>query len=178
MICVGMWNVGAERDTDEQIVKIFNQQAGIRSPLLPCNFWVLAVRVICKKLCGQTVNITCIFHRFTLQTEKKSGKGCSPSPLGGFVRSVFILPLSQNRHSTSSLGQFLFYRRVRTVTRLMGNHPTTIIISPAGKYVNSILGSGGLYSILYENTSLKLNALPVIIEAQGGTFRIFLRLYR
>lgn len=137
MICVGMWNVGAERDTDEQIVKIFNQQAGIRSPLLPCNFWVLAVRVICKKLRGQTVNITCIFHHFTLQIIKKR-RGVIPSPLGGFVRSIFILPLSRNRHSTSSLGQFLFYRRVRTVTRLIENHPAVIIINPVGKYVNRI----------------------------------------
>ena len=34
-----------------------------------------------------------------------------------FPRSIFILPMCQNRHTSSSLGQFLFYRRVRTVTR-------------------------------------------------------------
>ena len=36
-----------------------------------------------------------------------------------FTRSIFILPMCQNRHTSSSLGQFLFYRRVRTVTRLI-----------------------------------------------------------
>lgn len=34
-----------------------------------------------------------------------------------FARSIFILPMCRNRHTSSSLGQFLFYRRVRTVTR-------------------------------------------------------------
>jgi len=34
------------------------------------------------------------------------------------IRSIFILPSCRNRHRTSSLGQFLFYRPVRTVTGL------------------------------------------------------------
>nr|DAZ29339.1 MAG TPA: hypothetical protein [Caudoviricetes sp.] len=41
----------------------------------------------------------------------------STSPGFRFARSIFILPMCQNRHTSSSLGQFLFYRRVRTVTR-------------------------------------------------------------
>ena len=34
------------------------------------------------------------------------------------IRSFFILPSCQNRHRTSSFGQFLFYRPVGTVTGL------------------------------------------------------------
>ena len=32
--------------------------------------------------------------------------------------AIFILPMCQSRHTSSSLGQILFYRRVFTVTRL------------------------------------------------------------
>jgi len=35
------------------------------------------------------------------------------------IRSFFILPSCQNRHRTSSFGQFLFYRPVGTVTGLI-----------------------------------------------------------
>lgn len=43
-----------------------------------------------------------------------------------FSRPIFLLPMCQSRHTSPSLGQFLFYRRVRTVTRL---HAEVILIN-------------------------------------------------
>ena len=58
-------------------------------------------------------------HVLPIFLAKEMDKGLSPFSLDNFFRPIFILPSCQSRHTTSSLGQFLFYRRVRTVTRLM-----------------------------------------------------------
>ena len=135
---IGVWvaDMGTERDADKQIVQILDQQTRIWSAHLYSYLRILIVRIVCKKLRRQTINFCYIFHRSTLRYKEKAGRAI-PSPPDGFFRSIFILPLSQNRHSTSSLGQFLFYRRVRTVTRLMQETIlATIIIAFGRKYVN------------------------------------------
>ena len=135
---IGVWmpDMRAKRNADKQIVQISNQQTGIGASVLHRYLRILAVRIIYKKLGGQIIYLCCVFHHSTLQCKGKAGRAI-PSPPDGFFRSLFILPLSQNRHSTSSLGQFLFYRRVRTVTRLIRKPPLLlIIIAPVQKYVN------------------------------------------
>ncbi len=55
---------------------------------------------------------------FDASQHKKRGQPIkSTSPGFFFARSIFILPMCQNRHTSSSHGHFLFYRRVGTVTR-------------------------------------------------------------
>ena len=139
MVGIFVPNMRAERDTEEEIIKIFDQQAGIRTARLSFDFRKLLIRIGSKKLTGQVINSNIVIHRSTLPLTKNAGRGEPPSPPDGFIRSVFCLPLRRNRHATSSLGQFFVYRRVRTVTRLIETIPAVIIIAREGNYVNRIL---------------------------------------
>ena len=51
-------------------------------------------------------------HVLPIFLAKEMDEGLSPFSLDNFFRPIFILPSCQSRHTTSSLGQFLFYRRV------------------------------------------------------------------
>ena len=63
---------------------------------------------------------------------QKSGKKyflpAGQLPSANFYFTVVSEPFAKRQHTTSSLGQFLFYRRVRTVTRLKAEAILSTII--------------------------------------------------
>lgn len=71
----------------------------IWSAILDGYLWILRVGIVCVKLRCQTINFCNIHHLSTLQYKGKWG-GNIPSPLDNFSRPIFILPTSQNRHSS------------------------------------------------------------------------------
>ena len=99
-----------------------------QSPFFQRNLRKFAIGIVAIKLRCQAVNSRIKFH-FSPSVTKNAGR-VSPFPPDNFFRPVFILPSCQCRHTTSSLGQFLFYRRVRTVTRLLRSYPFHYYYTP------------------------------------------------
>ena len=112
-----MMDGGAVGHADEIVQMQVDEQTAIRSALLIHQLWILLGRIVPDKFCRELIDRNFKFH--ILPLSQKTGPAFQLTPPERFARSIFILPMCQNRHTSSSLGQFLFYRRVRTVTRLM-----------------------------------------------------------
>ena len=108
---------GAVGHADEIVQMQVDEQTAIRSALLIHQLWILLGRIVPDKFCRELIDRNFKFH--ILPLSQKTGPAFQLTPPERFARSIFILPMCQNRHTSSSLGQFLFYRRVRTVTRLL-----------------------------------------------------------
>ena len=112
-----MMDGGAVGHADEIVLMQVDEQTAIRSALLIHQLWILLGRIVPDKFCRELIDRNFKFH--ILPLSQKTGPAFQLTPPERFARSIFILPMCQNRHTSSSLGQFLFYRRVRTVTRLL-----------------------------------------------------------
>lgn len=135
-----MMNWRPKRNTYEASVK-FNQQTSIRTIAFSHYLRIFICRIRRIKRGWQLANIKIIFHFFHHRTGKWSLPKAASSIIIFFARSIFILPMCRNRHTSPSLGQFLFYRRVGTVTRhLMRSKNISVlciwIISHNVLYVN------------------------------------------
>ena len=108
---------GAVGHADEIVQMQVDEQTAIRSALLIHQLWIPLGRIVPDKFCRELIDRNFKFH--ILPLSQKTGPAFQLTPPERFARSIFILPMCQNRHTSSSLGQFLFYRRVRTVTRLL-----------------------------------------------------------
>ena len=51
MISIGVADMRTKRNTDEQVIHVFDQQTGVWPVFLYVNLQILTVGIICKKFC-------------------------------------------------------------------------------------------------------------------------------
>ena len=95
---------GAVGHADKIVQMQVDEQTAIRSALLIHQLWILLGRIVPDKFCRELIDRNFKFH--ILPLSQKTGPAFQLTPPERFARSIFILPMCQNRHTSSSIGHF------------------------------------------------------------------------